>query len=295
MKKIVNILTVALLLFSNALFSQQESTFTLYRYHMNMVNPAYAGVDGQTVITGSVRRQWSGIIDAPSTQAVSFGTCLGKNLGFGISIVNDKVFIEKQNTVGVDFSYKVKVDAVANLYLGIKAGGSFYDVNTAGLRGMPNDPLLVSESTFNPNIGVGALLKSKSFFMSLSIPTLINSENSRNLNNPNRKIPVHKPHVYWSTGYDINLNPEASLVLKPSFMLRYVNGSPVSVDFNTLLKIQQYAEFGGMYRLNKGYAGIVDFTISKRLMVGYAYESMTTATQLQGAGNTHEFFIKFTL
>lgn len=295
MKKIVNILTVALLLFSNALFSQQESTFTLYRYHMNMVNPAYAGVDGQTVITGSVRRQWSGIIDAPSTQAVSFGTCLGKNLGFGISIVNDKVFIEKQNTVGVDFSYKVKVDAVANLYLGIKAGGSFYDVNTAGLRGMPNDPLLVSESTFNPNIGVGALLKSKSFFMSLSIPTLINSENSRNLNNPNRKIPVHKPHVYWSTGYDINLNPESSLVLKPSFMLRYVNGSPVSVDFNTLLKIQQYAEFGGMYRLNKGYAGIVDFTISKRLMVGYAYESMTTATQLQGAGNTHEFFIKFTL
>jgi type IX secretion system PorP/SprF family membrane protein len=262
---------------------------------MNMVNPAYAGVDGQTVITGSVRRQWTGINDAPSTQAVSFGTSMGKNLGLGISVVNDKVSVEKQNVVGVDFSYKVKVDAVADLYLGVKAGGAFYDVNPTGLIQVPGDRSLEPESTFNPNIGVGALLKSKSFFMSLSIPTLINSENSRNLNNPNRKIPVHKPHVYWSTGYDINLNPEASLVLKPSFMLRYVNGSPVSVDFNTLLKIHQYVEFGGMYRLNKGYAGIVDFTISKKLMVGYAYESMTTATQLQGAGNTHEFFIKFTL
>ena len=295
MKKVINILAAALLLFSSALFAQQESTFTLYRYHMNMVNPAYAGVDGQTVITGSVRRQWTGINDAPSTQAVSFGTSMGKNLGLGISVVNDKVSVEKQNVVGVDFSYKVKVDAVADLYLGVKAGGAFYDVNPTGLIQVPGDRSLEPESTFNPNIGVGALLKSKSFFMSLSIPTLINSENSRNLNNPNRKIPVHKPHVYWSTGYDINLNPEASLVLKPSFMLRYVNGSPVSVDFNTLLKIQQYVEFGGMYRLNKGYAGIVDFTISKKLMVGYAYESMTTATQLQGAGNTHEFFIKFTL
>ena len=97
MKKIVNILAGALLLFSSALFSQQESTFTLYRYHMNMVNPAYAGVDGQTVITGSVRRQWSGVDQAPETQAVSFGTSLGKNLGFGVSVVNDKVFIEKQN------------------------------------------------------------------------------------------------------------------------------------------------------------------------------------------------------
>ena len=292
MKKIVNILAGALLLFSSALFAQQESTFTLYRYHMNMVNPAYAGVDGQTVITGSVRRQWSGVDQAPETQAVSFGTSLGKNLGFGISVVNDKVFIEKQNVVGVDFSYKVKVDAVADLYLGVKAGGAFYDFNTSGLRGMPNDPSLVSESTFNPNIGVGALLKSKSFYMSLSIPTLINSENSRNLRSTDRKIPVHKPHVYWSSGYDINLNPTATLVLKPSFMLRYVNGSPVSFDFNTMLNIQNYLEFGGMYRTDKTYAGIADFTISKKLMVGYAYE--TTTGELQGSGNTHEFFIKFT-
>ena len=191
MKIVINILAAALLLFSSALFAQQESTFTLYRYHMNMVNPAYAGVDGQTVITGSVRRQWTGINDAPSTQAVSFGTSMGKNLGLGISVVNDKVSVEKQNVVGVDFSYKVKVDAVADLYLGVKAGGAFYDVNPTGLIQVPGDRSLEPESTFNPNIGVGALLKSKSFFMSLSIPTLINSENSRNLNNPNRKIPVH--------------------------------------------------------------------------------------------------------
>lgn len=293
MKKIVNILAGALLLFSSALFSQQESTFTLYRYHMNMVNPAYAGVDGQTVITGSVRRQWSGIGDAPSTQAVSFGTSLGKNLGFGVSVVNDKIFVQKQNVVGVDFSYKVKVDAVADLYLGVKAGGHFYDVNTFGLVGADKERSPLDESTFNPNIGVGALLKSKSFYMSLSIPNLINSENYRNLSGY-RKIPVHKPHVYWSSGYDVKLNPDASLVLKPSFMLRYVNGSPVSFDFNTMLNIQNLVEFGGMYSFNRAYAGIVDFTISKKLMVGYAYEAMTSSTQLVGAGNTHEFFIKFT-
>jgi type IX secretion system PorP/SprF family membrane protein len=293
MKKVINIMAGALLLFSSALFAQQETTFSLYRYHMNMVNPAYAGVDGQTVFTGSVRRQWTGVDQAPETQAVSFGTSVGKNLGLGISVVNDKVFIEKRNVVGVDFSYKVKVDAAADLYLGVKAGGSFYDVNTSGLIGNPNDPSLVSESTFNPNIGVGALLKSKSFFMSLSIPALINSENSRNLRNTDRKIPVHKPHVYWSSGYDINLNPSASLVLKPSFMLRYVNGAPVSVDLNTMLKVQQYVELGGMYRTDKTYAGIVNFTVSKKLMAGYAYEA--NSGEFQGLGISHEFFIKFTL
>ena len=294
MKKVINILAGALLLFSSALFAQQESTFTLYRYHMNMINPAYAGVDGQTVFTGSVRRQWTGINGAPETQGVSFGTSLGKNLGLGISVANDKVFVEKQNVVGVDFSYKVKVDDVADLYLGLKAGGSFYNVNTSDLTVIQqNDVSLVSESTFNPNIGVGALLKSKSFYMSLSIPTLINSENSRNLRSTDRKIAVHKPHVYWSSGYDINLNPSASLVLKPSFMLRYVNGSPVSVDLNTMLKLQQYVELGGMYRTDKTYAGIVNFTVSKKLMAGYAYEA--NSGEFQGMGISHEFFIKFTL
>ena len=293
MKKVINILAGALLLFSSALFSQQESTFTLYRYHMNMVNPAYAGVDGQTVITGSVRKQWTGINGAPETQGVSFGTSLGKNLGLGISVVNDKVDIEKQNVVGVDFSYKVKVDAVADLYLGVKAGGSFYNVDPTTKNQAPGDKSLVPESTFNPNIGVGALLKSKSFFMSLSIPTLINSENSRNLRATNRKIAVHKPHVYWSSGYDINLNPSASLVLKPSFMLRYVNGAPVSVDLNTMLKLQQYVELGGMYRTDKTYAGIVNFTVSRKLMAGYAYEA--NSGEFQGMGISHEFFIKFTL
>lgn len=49
MKIIKNIMAGALLLFSSMLFAQQESLFTTYRYHMNVVNPAYAGVDGETV------------------------------------------------------------------------------------------------------------------------------------------------------------------------------------------------------------------------------------------------------
>jgi hypothetical protein len=60
-----------------------------------------------------------------------------------------------------------------------------------------------------------------------------------------------------------------------------------------MLKVQQYVELGGMYRTDKTYAGIVNFTVSKKLMAGYAYEA--SSSSLQGAGISHEFFIKFTL
>ena len=293
MKIIKNILAGALLLFSSALFSQQDPILTMYRNHMNMLNPAYVGVDGETVVTASVRNQWSGIENAPATQAASFGTATGKNLGYGISLVHNNTGGDylKQTTVGLDFSYKVKMDAVMNLYLGLKAGGSFFNTDFSGAIGSVNDNALVSSTTFNPNVGVGALLKSKKFFMSVSIPRLLNTENTRNIENATN-IPVNRPHVYWSSGYDFNLNSEGTLVLKPSFLLRYVNGAPTAFDFNTMLQIQDYLEVGGSYRTTNptAYAGILNVTLSKRFVVGYAYE---VAGDIQGSGNTNEFLLKF--
>ncbi|TDE42477.1 type IX secretion system membrane protein PorP/SprF [Flavobacterium rhamnosiphilum] len=293
MKTVKNILAGALLLLSSALFAQQESTFTMYRYHMNMINPAYAGVDGETVVTGSFRRQWTGIKDAPESQAVSFGTNVGSNLGLGISMVSDKTFIEKQTMLGIDFSYKLKMNETMDLYLGFKAGGNFYDVNTSGLQTYlsQSDPALESINHFNPNVGVGALLKNEKFFVSLSVPRILNTERAKN-DDGYASVATDRPHIYLSGGYDFNLNSDASLVLKPSFMLRYVNGAPVSIDINSMIQIQNNFEIGAMYRTDEAFAGIVDFTISKRMMVGYAYE-VSTRTELASAKNTNEFFIRF--
>lgn len=50
-------------------------------------------------LMSTIRQQWTGIKDAPQTQAVSFGTSVGSNLGLGVSMVYDKTFIEKTNPI----------------------------------------------------------------------------------------------------------------------------------------------------------------------------------------------------
>jgi hypothetical protein len=78
---------------------------------MNVINPAYAGVDNQTQISGSIRsHNGRKFKDSPQTQSSFFGTSLGKNLGFGISVLNDQTFIEKQTSVGIDLSYLVQLE-----------------------------------------------------------------------------------------------------------------------------------------------------------------------------------------
>lgn len=293
MKSFKKLFIALLLVSSSALFAQQESIFSFYRYQMNAVNPAYAGIDNKTVLSSGIRNQWNGIKDAPETQALSLSTPVGKNIGLGFSAVRDKTFIETQSFLGIDFSYKLKVTESTNLYLGLKAGGNFYEVNTSGLQtyNIMSDPALNSISSFNPNVGIGALIKYKDFFMSLSVPRMLNTERAKN-NDGYAAVATDKPHFYWSSGYDVHLDNSNYLTLKPSFFLRYVSGAPVSIDFNTMLNVDDIVEFGGTYRTDKAYAGLINFKINQKLIIGYVYE-MSTRPELARAKNTSELMLSF--
>ena len=294
MKKINHIAILALLLTSSALFAQQESVFAFYKSHMNLVNPAYVGMNNETLWTSSLRKQWTGVANAPETQAVSFGTSLGKKVGFGMTVISDKTFIEKQTYFSVDFSYKLKMSETADVYFGIKAGGNSYNVNTSGLEtyNVQADPALASMSTFNPNVGVGALYKEGPLYVSLSIPRLLNTKRAKN-DAGYASVATDSPHIYLSGGYDLPLQGEfSSLILKPSAMLRYVSGAPVSVDFTTMLQIEKIVEIGGMYRTDKAYAAMTTIQLSKRFVFGFAYE-MSTRPALASARNTNEILLQF--
>ncbi len=293
MKTIKNILLSILLLNSCTIFAQQESIISLYRYHMNIINPAYAGVDNETILTSSLRKQWTGIADAPATQAVSFGTSLTKKFGIGLSVISDQTFVERQTTVGIDFSYKVQFSENTNVYFGLKAGGNFYSVNSSGLEtyNVIQDGSLTSISNFNPNVGAGVLLKQEKWFVSFSIPKILSTKRARNEDGI-ATIATDSPHLYLSTGYDFNLDNTDYLVLKPSFLVRYVNGAPVSADINTMLAVDKQFEIGATYRTDQAYAALVTVTLSKRFQFGYVYE-MSTQSQLASARNTNEFLLRF--
>ena len=290
MKKFQQIIVVILFFTTSIVMAQQESVFTFYKSQMNLVNPAYVGINNETLWTSSIRNQWSGIEDAPETQTLSYSTSLGKNMGIGASVINDRTFIEKETFVGVDFSYKIQMNTTTDLYLGIKAGGNFYDVNTTGLESynIESDQALSSINTFNPNFGIGAVLKEDKWYVSLSIPRLLNTNKAKNQSGIAMSA-TDRPHVYLSGGYDFVLDP--TFVLKPSVMMRYVNGAPVSLDLTTMLQIDTNFEIGGMYRTDKAFAAMSTFRLNNRFVLGYAYE-MSTQPTLASARNTNEIILQ---
>ncbi len=292
MKKIINIAFVAVvLLVTTAAFAQQEAHYSLYKYNLNVVNPAHAGVDG-TILTSNFRSQWVGMNGAPEVQSFSFGTTMNDKMGLGFSVVNDRVHIINETQVYADYSYKLPFADNKNLYLGIKAGGSFLNIDVNAL-GIYNDALLAENvNKFNPNVGIGAYYKADKYFVTLSIPRLL-SDTRYDLNNNTLSLSgTDKMHVYFGAGYTYPLGKNIDFT--PSFMARYTDAVPMSLDLSATAKFYNKFEAGISYRLNESIGFVSMIRASNWMKIGYAYESTSSDIQNYSRG-THEVMLVFDL
>jgi len=271
-------------------FSQQESYYTLYRYNMNVINPAYAGALGKNVFAFTSRRQWSSMQDAPSTLAFSYSSERENNVGLGLSVVSDKVFIEQQTFAYVDFSYKLDMEST-QLYLGLKAGGNFYSADPIALSAYSasSDPAQQQLSRFNPNVGAGAFLKGEIFWASFSIPRLFNVKRE----NDNLAVTAKdRVHSYLGGGVDLPIG--SGLLIKPSVMMRKVKGLPVTTDFTGMLSWQNQFDVGISYRTSSAF-GLLALVSLGGFDIGYAYETPTVSSLSQLNLKTHEIVLRINL
>jgi type IX secretion system PorP/SprF family membrane protein len=284
------LLYIGLVLVPLLSFSQQESYYTLYRFNMNVINPAYAGALGKNVFAFTSRRQWSSMQDAPSTLAFSYSSERANNVGLGLSVVSDKVFIEQQTFAYADFSYKLDMEST-QLYLGLKAGGNFYsaDPRVLSTYSTSSDPAQQQLSRFNPNVGAGAYLRGELFWASFSIPRLFNvKRESDNL----AVTAKDRVHSYLGGGADFAVG--SGLLLKPSVLFRKVKGLPVTTDITTMLSWQNQLDLGVSYRTSSAFALLAVVSLGG-FDIGYAYETPTDSSLSQLNLKTHEIVLRINL
>ncbi|RYC50461.1 type IX secretion system membrane protein PorP/SprF [Flagellimonas olearia] len=283
---------LAAMAFTVTVSAQQDPNYTFYQYNMNIYNPAFAGSSEAAEFSLGIRSQWAGIEGAPESQSAIFGMPMGKNLGLGASILNDRTFIEQQTWVAIDISYFIQLDEDHRLYFGIKGSANSYDANTDGLitYGVGQDGALMNyESRFTPNVGAGAYLKHDRYFVSLSSPKLLTPDRLQERDG-NAYLGADRMHAYLSGGYSFFLGK--TLDLKTMGMFRYVDASPISLEVTGILDFGERFEFGASYRHDESISGLVLFNVSNGFNLGYAYET-SIQNSIDGLdNNTHELFMR---
>lgn len=266
-------------------------------YNTSVVNPAYAGSREALSIFGLHRSQWVGLEGAPSTNNLSINSPIGKNVGLGLTVVNDKIGPADENSFAVDFSYGFNVSESYKLSFGLKGSANILNVDFTKLNIYnPGDPRFQDniDNRFTANVGAGIYLNSEKTYLGLSVPYLIESKHYDGTapSGASTFIASERMHYYFIAGHVFDLN--SNLKFKPSLLTKMVEGAPLQVDLSGNFLINDKFTAGLAYRLNASFSALAGFQVSDSIFIGYAYDRETTKLADYNSGS-HEFFLRFEL
>ena len=276
--------------------AQQESSFSHYMYNHQAVNPAYVGSRGVTNFTSVLRSQWTGIEGAPLTQTLSFsGPVSAKNIGFGLSVLNDKIGPVGTTSFAIDLAYHLRLNRKDHrLALGLKAGALNFALNPDMINTLvPNDSAfqIDQEQALLPNIGFGFYYYTQNFYAGLAVPQMLAHEDY-----------APEQHFYFITGGLFSFSD--NFMLKPSVLLKQTK-SVAGYDFSLMGIFAETFWLGGQIRNNFNADTFRSFsgTGASALMginlgtfsLGYSYGFPSSVINNGLNATTHEVFLRLDL
>lgn len=289
--RIKNSIVIFMLLITCSVFGQQDPQYTQYMYNTLSVNSAYAGSMGHFTATGIYRSQWVGLEGAPSTQSLTLDSPVGKNVGLGLSIVNDEIGPSEEQYMDLNFSYTIQATDSHKLSFGLKAGGRLLNIDWS--KGTYRDEDVVYQENINnrflPVIGAGLYLHSEKNYLGLSVPNFLTDERYDGVK---EGLADQQVHVFLIGGMVFDLS--YSTKFKPAFLVKYVSGAPVIADISANFMFYEKFRIGASYRTGDSVSVLAGFQITPQILIGYAYDYTTTELQNFTSGS-HEILLRFEL
>ncbi len=290
-KKIKLLYIFLFTIFINVSFAQVNENLLMERFNMNAFNPAYAGTEGR-VLSFTTRSTWQGVSGAPKMNYFYFSGNPKKNLAFGLSVINNKVFVDERTLYSVDASYKLTMGAGRTLSLGVKVGvhTKFTDVEAIQrLTNAPNSAIPdITKETY-PVFGFGGLYKTQKFYLSFSIPNFLNPIK---YTDNESFIGDEKPSTYLLAGYRIGVGSVDSSI-NPYISSKIIPGIGNTVHFGGTYDYKSLFELGGGYKSTK-YMNVMAIIKTKfGLSLAYSYDFRGAANDVEVQRTGNEIFLKF--
>lgn len=290
-----NIKIIGVLLFLGLGFvslGQQEAQYTQYMDNMLYYNPAYAGSRDVMNMTALHRQQWAGYKGAPITTSFTMNTPLKyKSIGVGFSFINDKIGPTNSTSLNADVSYSLRFKQNdGRLSFGLKGGVNLLngDLSALSKQDVSDDVFSYRyQNAIQPNIGGGVYYHSKSWFVGLSVPKIV--QNTRDLTSIKY---MDQRHYFFTVGGYITAS--RMLKIRPSALLKVTENAPFALDGTLAFIFYDKLWLGGNYRLSESGGVFFQYQFSNQFKIGYAFEMATTKLRKYSAG-THEILLSYDL
>jgi type IX secretion system PorP/SprF family membrane protein len=283
MKKLLR-LSFSIALATN-LQAQQDPQYNLYQFNQMIINPAYAGARDNLNVVAANRQQWVGFEGAPKTTCLSLhGPVLKKNLGLGLTVVNDIMGPRNVTSIYGNVAYLLKINSDSRLSFGLNAGYNRYQFNFDKIDWKTAEApsqLFSNQTTGALDINGGLYYRTSSFFLGVSASHLNNPSVYTYQTSANNSISYRlRTHLFISAGYSYPLND--NILLAPTVLVKLVDGT-FNADINVNFFVHKVFWVGAFYRMGFGPGLLTQYYVSKKLRVGLSYDTGLQAARRLGS------------
>jgi type IX secretion system PorP/SprF family membrane protein len=283
--------TALALFLGTALFAQQDPQFTQYMFNLLALNPAYAGSSDRVSLKALTRHQWVGFEGAPTTQTLTaHSPVFNESFALGGTIMRDAHGPITQYTFMVDAAYRMFLGE-SKLAFGLKGGLNLFQGRFTELN-----PLTAGDQVFQQNVntkldpqfGFGIMWYSDRHYLGISTPKLLRTEFFQTDSLAFVSQPGQRPHYFLSGGYVFDLGLYHKF--KPTFLVKAVQGAPVSFDLSANVLFFEKFWLGAMYRHTDAVGALAQYHITNDLTIGYAYDFPLSPLR-NYSGGSHEIML----
>lgn len=221
--------------------------------------------------------------------------------GIGLTVINDRAGPLNRFAAFATYAYHLPIGPKTSLSGGVSLGVQNLRLDAGSLyfgEQYPIDPAVAGSgliNTMKPDISAGLYLYSARYYVGLSAQQII----PQNIGFNNGKIGGDSieviegrliPHLFFQAGYKFLLSEDISFL--PSFMVKYVNPVPMSVDLNVKFQYRDIIWAGASFHPKDGFSALLGVNINSSINIGYSYDYNTSKLNTVSNG-THEILVGF--
>ncbi len=293
MRKIVFIIFI---LFTVGVNAQQDPQFSHNMFNLTELNPANSGLNGSICTKLISRQQWVGLEGSPNTTLFTADAkidFLGISHGVGISIIDDRLGLEKNFNAAVNYAYH-QILPKGILSIGTSVGiqnkafdGEWLEPQYEGnLTG--SDPAIPTSGDQNSifDVDLGLMYHAANYYLGLSVTHLT----QQSFKFSNIDLAYQKRHYYLLGGYNVNL-ASSFIDIQPSFLIK-TDGNSSQFSFNVNALYNKKIWLGVTYRAEDAMIVLAGIELINGLKIGYAYDLVTSKLKTPSSGS-HEIMLGY--
>ena len=233
-------------------------------------NPAYAGVEGHSVLFLMYKNQYSNIDGAPRTYHANFHVPLKGGIAFGASAHNESHGVLNTISGKVTGGYLLSIDREHFIRFGLSIGAGNNSINVSEFDS-PNDPAftdIVNNSSFLVG-DFGLTYHFDHFNVGFAMPSLFGYQVFTENSFSPITIKAHE-NVLFKMNYRGHISD--NLAFEPHIIYRYNKVLPDQYEGTLIVHLAHIIWLGGTYRQDAGIIGLLGAKIKESLAIGVAYE-----------------------